>query len=154
MKALTPELQNLIDKLLLAKEIYEKASSRIHNEPMTNQMKVLAERKSKFLTDIGKLVDVDFEEHTMGIKDRLKAAWEKIAIEVEHIFLQRDEGEILGFCIQREDELIEMYQEVLQSKDNELDVFIKFLFESQLAESRILINELQETREAYNFLEK
>ncbi|UXP33727.1 hypothetical protein N6H18_07145 [Reichenbachiella agarivorans] len=153
MKALTPELQNLIDKLVLAREIYCKASSRVHDEPMTEQILMLADRKTKFIEDISKLVEVDIEHHNLSLANRLKATLEKIGIEVEHILIQNNEGEILSFLVRREEELIEMYRTLLRSNDKEYDVFLKSLLENQLSETCLLLSELEETKEAYNFNE-
>jgi hypothetical protein len=152
MNKIVSDIQNLIDKLKIAEKIYTKASSRVHDQPMTNQMKALAERKNVLLEDLTRLLEVDMDKHKVQWKDRIKVEWEKLGIELDHIIIRINEGTILSFCIKREEELIDMYKKVLNNDGlNQYDELIRELFQYQLNESIQLLDELGEKKQSYNF---
>ena len=152
MNTLPPDVQNLMDKLKIAEEIYIKAADRVHNEPMAKDMKNLADRKSMFLEDTSKLLKLDLDKYEVQWKERVKVELEKAVIEFDHIYIQMNEGLILSFCVKREEELIAMYQKVLKTRNiTQSDELINELFLYQLNESILLLDELREKKERYNF---
>ena len=152
MNTILPDVQNLIDKLKIAEEIYAKASDRVHNEPMTKQMKSLAVRKSVLSEDISRLLKFDLDKHKVQWTERIKVEIEKAGIELDHIFIRMNEGYVLSFCVKREEELIAMYQQVLKTKNlTQYDELIKELFLNQLNESTLFLDELREEQKGYNF---
>jgi len=152
MNPMNPDIQNLIDKLIIAEEVYKKASSKAHDQPMTDQIKVLAERKNILLEDVTKLLTLDMENYKVKWKDRVKAEMEKVAIELDHIYLRVNQGSILSFCIKREEELIETYKQALREKNDQvLNALVRDVLLYQMDESAQLLTELKEKKKSYNF---
>jgi len=149
MKGINPNIQNLIDKIKLAEEIYNRASSRSHNQPMRDQFKTLAKRKNRFLQEIADQFELDLGKHNLKISERIELEWEKAEIEVNHILIHRNERDILKYCIKREEELVDSYEKVLNNglKND----FLIALFKSQLEDTLRILNELNQTIEAYEF---
>ncbi len=145
-----PKVQAFIDKLRLAYEVYSKASKRIHNQPMRDQLETLSQKKRTYYQEIIDQYDVEDENnYTLNIKDRIKAELEKAGIEINHVMIRRNEREVLSFCVQREHELIEVYQQLLER--NIFSDYLRAILSTQMKETKNLIEELEATREAYNF---
>ncbi|HHP7242470.1 MAG TPA: hypothetical protein ACFCUD_12400 [Cyclobacteriaceae bacterium] len=145
-----PKVQAFIDKLRLAHEVYSKASKRIHNQPMRDQLETLSQKKRTYYQEIIDQYDVEDENnYTLKIKDRIKAELEKAGIEINHVMIRRNEREVLSFCVQREYELIEVYQQLLER--NIFSDYLHAILSTQMKETKKLIEELEATREAYNF---
>ncbi|MEQ8240690.1 MAG: hypothetical protein RIA69_15840 [Cyclobacteriaceae bacterium] len=152
MNPIIPDIQNLIDKLIIAEEVYHKASSKAHDQAMTNQIKMLAARKEMLLEDITKLLTLEMENYKVKWKNRVKAEMEKIGIELDHIYLRLNQGSILSFCIKREEELIEMYKQALNEKNHQqIGALVRDVLLYQMNESTQLLAELKDKKESYNF---
>jgi hypothetical protein len=154
MKTITPCLQNLIDRLKITEEIYRKGSSQIGKGPITCQMELLAEDKSTFFGQIAWHLEIYATKQYACMSKRLTKELKKVAVEVDGFVTQMTEREVLGFCISKEEELINGYQQVLDEQVMVCDLFLKGLVKLQLNQSALLVSELRETEQAYYFLHK
>jgi hypothetical protein len=79
--------------------------------------------------------------------DQVSLELDKALIELNHIILNRNEREVLSFCIKREDELVKIYKRLIYSRS--FYPFIEAMIVSQLDESIALLNELKEIKDAF-----
>jgi hypothetical protein len=144
---LTPEIRILLDKLNIASQVYKKASSRIHNQLVKEQLGFLAERKVMFLESIVNEMKIEVNSDDLKMTDQVSLELDKALIELNHIILNRNEREVLSFCIKREDELVKIYKRLIYSRS--FYPFIEAMIVSQLDESIALLNELKEIKDAF-----
>jgi len=149
VKTLNISLQNLLDKLFIAEEIYKKAADRVHNVPMTDQFNQIAQQKANFLTELEAELGLESGEVSINFKDKIQVVLDKVGIEVNHIILNRNERALLTFCIKRDEELVKMYDDIMKS--DLIDDNIQQLVARQKKETAQVISELTKTREAYQF---
>lgn len=149
MEEIRPEIHHLIEKLIMAEEIFSRAALKVHNEPMTKYLKVIADRKKVFLYDLTKLLQLDSDQIKLNTKDRIRVQLEKLGLEVDNILLRLNDGEVLSFCIKREEELVSMYHNALIKDQDES--LVTALILHQLKESKEELDELILKKEPYNF---
>ena len=151
MKTLSPDIQNLTDKLKVAEEIYEKASSRVHNRPMRDQLKLISKKKEEYLTELSVDMGTNLNTRNINLSERIHLELEKAEIEISHLLIRRNENDILSFCIQREQELVQSYLNGVieaQKSNEKISILLR-----QLEETKRLLEELKETKKAYEFNE-
>jgi len=144
-----PKFMNLIDKLEPARQIYEKAAERIHNDFMADPFRTMASKKRIYIKEIATLFDLDYEEHELEIRDKIKVEWEKIGIELNHLILQWNENVLLQYRIHHEQEILEIYKDILEHGSYK-DLF-NTVIRNQLHESIKNLDELQHLLEPYDF---
>lgn len=149
MKIVEPKIEILLDKLTLSAELYLKAAERVHNEMMKEQFGIQAERKTTYIDQLAHHLNLNLEEHKPRMVDRLKLQLEKLGIEIDHVYLRQNAKEVLSFCLNREEELIEAYRGVL--KDDRFDNHVKLTLKSQVDDSIRLKNELKALHDEYDF---
>lgn len=149
MKTITPRFQLLFDKLKLAEQVYEMAAAKVHNDPMTEQFSTLAAQKRESINSIAELLDLEYADHRLRLADRIRLEFEKAEIQFNHIFLRRNEGELMDICLKREEELIQVYEDIVHSGTQE--VYMRSLLHSQLSDTKRQYAELEELSEAYHF---
>ena len=145
---LTPEIQILLDKLNIANQVYSKAASRIHNELVREQLGFLAERKLMFLESITREMEIKTSPNQLKLMDRIGLELDKTLIELNHLILNRNEREVLTFCIKRETELVNVYKRLLYRRS--FYPFIEAMIVSQLDETVALLNELKKIKDAFD----
>lgn len=144
-----PKFMNLIDKLELARQIYEKSAERIDNDFMADPFRTMASKKRIYIKEIAKLFDFDYDEHELEIKDKIKVEWEKIGIELNHLILQRNEKVLLEYCIHREQEILKIYEDIVQH--GSYKELFNTVIRNQLHESTKNLDELQHLLEPYDY---
>jgi len=146
---LEKELQHLLEKLKMAEEIFTKAAVKINNKSTAETLKEMSNRKKVFLYDIEKLLPYDSEDIQVNTLNQVRLQLEKMGIEIDSILLRLSEGEILSFCLKRQEEAISMYHNVIESGiPNEP---LMALVKEQLSTSENEYDELSKRKEPYNF---
>ncbi|MEQ8712771.1 MAG: hypothetical protein RIC80_07125 [Cyclobacteriaceae bacterium] len=148
MKIVEPKIEILLDKLTLSAELYRKAAERVHNKMMQEQFGLQAERKATYIDQLAYHLNLNLEDHQAGMVDRLKLQLEKLGIEIDHVYLRQNAKEVLSFCLNREEELINAYRGVLQN--SRFDNHVKLTLKSQVDDSIRLKNELKALHEEYD----
>jgi hypothetical protein len=146
-----PKFMNLIDKLELARQIYEKAAERVHNGFMTDQFQTIASKKVVYIREIANLFDFDYDAHSLAIRDKLKLEMEKIGIELNHLILHRNEKVLLEYCINREQEIERIYKDIL--KNGSYNDLTNTVIRNQMKETIEILDELMQVQEQYDFKE-
>ena len=106
--------ENLILKLEMSKQIFIKASEKVHNEYMKDAFSKLAYVQSDFQKQIARYIDVHFQDLNMNLKDKITVESTKLAMQFDSLLLTRNEKEILGFVKDQASMLIDEYQEALE----------------------------------------
>lgn len=151
MKDLNQKIKVLIEKLSLAKEIYEKASSAANDAPMRKQMKGLMERKQSLINNLAVPLGINASEVNVSFSEGFKIGLEKGLMDFDSAMLRVNEKAVLRFCVEREEELVEAYRDVM--KDDTVDQDIKSVVQIQLDESMQLLTQLKEAKSEYEFIE-
>lgn len=149
METKSEKLKNLVEKIKMAEDIYEQAAEKVSHDSMKDYFHSLAKLKGSYLDKMDGLLQLDTEDIQFNLKSRLKLEIEKISIEIDSIFLRLNQGEILSFCVKREEELISMYHNVLSNQNG--DQSIISLLNKQMDESMTILEELKEKLNAYDF---
>jgi hypothetical protein len=144
-----PKFLNLIDKLELARQIYERAANRIHNDFMADPFRTIASKKKIYIKEVAKLFDFDYDQHELELMDRIRVEWEKIGIELNHLILQGNEKALLEYCIHREQEILKIYKDILEYGSYN-DLF-NTVIRNQMHESIRILDELQHMMEPYDY---
>ncbi|MGB3469066.1 MAG: hypothetical protein WBA74_27520 [Cyclobacteriaceae bacterium] len=105
---------NLIEKIKLSQEIYDKLSSKVHFEPMREIFDALRQEKNEVMSVLERELGLSIEEHSVSFMGSLKANVEKFGIELDHLVIQNNYNEALSFAIKREREIIHAFNDVLQ----------------------------------------
>jgi hypothetical protein len=140
-----PEFMNLIDKLELARRIYDKASERVTDEFLREQFKIFASRKIVYIKEISHLFDFDYEKHSLDLKDKIKVEWEEIGIELNNLFLKTNDQALLEYCLHRERGILKIYKDILERGTFD-DLFVTVV-RKQMNETVELIDELTRIKE-------
>lgn len=150
MENLRKEINTLIDQLIIAKEIYSTGADKVSDQPTANQMHLLAERKNIFLSELNNVLDWEINNYDLPISERIKVELDKINIEVDHLLLPINEGEVIRFCVIKEQQLIDSYERVLHLDRLALPGSnLKSILVNQLHYSMELLAELKEIKATY-----
>lgn len=139
----------VLDKLKFSEETYRKASKRIHNRYNTEQLKILADTKLAHFDTLAEHFGLNTADHSLKLQDRVRLEMSKAEIEIEHIYLQRNEREVLRVCLRRERELIEAYEALEKVAD--LDEQRRQLVHRQKDDAVRVSQELESTMDDYDF---
>lgn len=151
MKKIEPNIDTLIDKLIISVDLYDKASKRVHDDMLKEQFDLQKQRKVDSLEQLAQLMNIDLSAHRVSIADHLKVSMEKIGIEIDHIYIRQNAHEVLSFCLKRESELIESYRKVLAGWF--IDKKTNSLLKRQLDDSAKVHDQLKSLYKAYDFQE-
>ncbi|QSE95900.1 DUF2383 domain-containing protein [Fulvivirga lutea] len=143
------KIKQLIKKLKMAEEIYKRASIKVHDRPMTEYFAALANKKNGFIDTLVANSQLGQENVSIGVKDRFRVEMEKIGIEVNSILIRLNEFELMDFCIKREEELVSMYQNVLNEYDDQ--DFVEKMILDQLVYSKDILIRLNEKKDTYEY---
>ncbi len=144
----TEQYKPLVNKLEYVVKIFEEASKAVHNEPMTKFLLVKAEQHKTFMFKLENYFQHKVEE--LSIIDRLKFQFEKIGFELNDMFINRNEKEVLQICLNNEEKLITEYHKVLDFEylnENE-----KLMLITQLEIVQENKRDLETLCEKYDFL--
>ncbi len=141
-----PDFLNLIDKMTLARELYQKATERVADDFLKDQFEALASKKNIYIKEISNLFDLDLEKHSVEIRERIKADLEKLYVEISDIALNEDEQVILDYSIKREQKINELYKYILDQE--KYGDFVNTVIKNQLSENQESVNELKRVKEA------
>lgn len=144
-----PKFIKVIVKLELVRQIYQKLAEKIKNENMADTFRTIASKKKIYSKEIVNLLDFNYEDHEFKVRNQIKVEWEKIRIELNHLILQQDEKVMLEYCIHREHEILNIYQDILEygSYESLFNTVIRI----QMHESVKILNELQHLLEPYEY---
>lgn len=152
MKDLTNPIQTLIEKLNLAKGIYEKASTTAHGDALITEMKDLVKKKEVYINDLNTQLNVNADDVSPSFAEAFKTSLEKGLMRFDDAMNRVNEGAIYKTCIEREDELVDAYSAVIaDEKVYENSDEIKSLCKFQLNESESLLSQFKERSSEYNF---
>ncbi|GEM_PF-1588298 len=149
MKIVDPLIQNIVDRLKLAEEIYEKAAQSVHNQPMRDQFDTLAKQKTKYITEIAEYFNIDRQRYQINLTDRIRVELDKVGIEFDNLVIHRNEMDILSYCISREEEVVGAYKKFVD--DIGKDQHLIQMIQAQMNESMRNLFELKETQKVYDF---
>lgn len=130
------KLEQLIAKLTMAEEIYEQASKKVHDQPMSEYFSTLARKKRNFID-------------TLSSEMHLNGQEEKIGFEINSIVVRLKQYELLDFCGKREEELISMYQNLLNEYFDE--EYKQKMILTQMVDSKDVLIKLNDKKAALQY---
>jgi hypothetical protein len=145
-------LESILSKLETGQRLYVMASKKIHNAPMTDRFQVLSDQKERFIKELEQVFKLNSYEYKIAYEDRVKLLMEKAGIELDNIFIRRNEKEVISFCLNREKELLVEYNALM--REYSFDGTHRSYLVSQRDFTHEVIKKLEETYESYNFLNK
>ena len=152
MSDLQNGINTLIDKLTLAKEVYSTGAEKVHDKPTAMKLEILAERKGIFLSELNDVLDSEVKDRDLPVQERIKVEIEKLTMEVDHLLLRINEGEVLKQCIGREDDLSDIYDKLLHLEEiDRSDSALKGLLIHQNNYTQKSIAELKNVKDQYVF---
>ncbi len=141
-------IETVIDKLILAIDIYDKTSKRVHFKPMKELFSELKDSKEAMLNALAESTEMNLDDYSISIEEKIKLELEKIGIELDHLIIKNNYNETLSFCIKRERELLNAYEDAL---NQDLDDSLEDLLKKHHTETLQLLESLVERHESGNF---
>ena len=136
MKALNPAVINLLDKLIIVREVYDTAGKLLEDNYNKGLLVAGAEKKAIYAHDLAqKMGSVTYEKMRSLRKKRVS----KVRATIASILSDLDDEEIVLFCLQREEELLSMYHSVITATASD---YFREIVQNQLDESEIFISKL------------
>lgn len=140
IKSLPQVSVELINKLFVAKELYREISTKYSDLLMQDELKRLALEKKIFIKDLHSIKDFSISDHLNEHGDDIQMEKENLIIEINHLFLEQNEEDVVKFIMQREKKLIDLYYLLFREKVE--DDFIRMILKNQLDETERSLKEL------------
>jgi len=141
---LPPVSVKLINKLLIAKDVYQAISLQYADILLHEELKRLALEKKIFLKDFQSIKGFDPAEHKSRNEEEIRIGKENLILKFNHLFLENDEEDLIKFIIEFEKKLTDFYYLLFRSRVE--DDFIRMIFKYQLDETERSIRELEELK--------
>jgi rubrerythrin len=140
-------LNHLLDQIIMVRDLYAYAAKKIHDEPLQKMLDGFSRHKDIHLKDIKSSFQLD--NGSLKFSQLVNLSKDKLGMDIDDFFIRRNEKEVLSFCIKRERELVELYQQIIN--DHQFSDFEMVILKNQLKEVKSMISESQSIYEKYDF---
>lgn len=137
---MTKQIEKIIDRLILAQNIYNHLVLTIEYAPVKDLCDQLLSDKVRLLAELSELAEIDLEDHTMSTQAMIKLELGKIRIEINDLLTANKHQETLDFSIIRENELMGLYKNVSDSAKH--NAKIKSLLDRHIMEIETSLKKL------------
>ena len=139
---------DLINKLIIARDIYHEISLKYSDVLVNDELKRLALEKRIFLKDFQSIKDFSLSKHLENNEDKIRIEKEPLRIKFDQLFLNESDIDVINYVIERERKLIDIYYLLFRGKIE--DDFIRMILKNQLDETQRSIRELEEIQVELN----
>ena len=139
---------DLINKLIIARDIYHEISLKYSDVLVNDELKRLALEKRIFLKDFQSIKDFSLSKHLENNEDKIRIEKEPLRIKFDQLFLNESDIDVINYVIERERKLTDIYYLLFRGKIE--DDFIRMILKNQLDETQRSIRELEEIQVELN----
>jgi len=133
---------NLLQKLIVAKEIYQGIINSISDNLIKTELRRIAIEKEIFIRDFNAINGFRISDFKNQYKDDIRIESSNLQLKFDHLITGHDDAGILSGIIEREKEHEDLYHLVLEKPIE--DEFMHMILKNQLDETKQSIQELKD----------
>lgn len=145
----TTEHSEIVNRLHFLSNLYESAAERIHNKPMMERLQNLQLHRKNAMAKMAHRLGIPFRVISLRGADWLRLQRHKFGMWVRHIYVRRNEREVLNHVLEEEGRLLSAMRKLIATP--ELKAEKKEILANELYSSERVYQELYNYKEGYNF---
>jgi hypothetical protein len=136
-----PAAVALLNKIIVAKEVYQDILPGLTDGFIKEVLERIAAEKDIFIKDFNSFKHFDSSKHIEENQRNIGIEMDNLRIKLKHLLTSEKEEEILEFILNKENELVESYQMLLN--DHIEDEFTAIMLKNQKDETVRTLKELR-----------
>lgn len=141
-KDIPPSSLNLLQKLLVAKEIYQKLITSVSDNLIRTELRRITIEKEIFIRDFNAINGFRISDFKNQHKEDIRIESDNLQLKFDHLITDHDDAKILSGIIEREKEHEDLYHLILERPID--DEFRHMILKNQLDETKQSIQELKD----------
>lgn len=149
MEIIQRQIETVLDKLIMAQKIYQRASKRVHFNTMSTLFNDLFYHKKLLVIELATAADIDLNAYDVSLSELIKVEIEKIGMDLDALYIKNNYNEVLSFCIKRERELINAYKDAADA--HRYTTKVEALLQEHITQTENVLSRLEERYKSGDF---